>query len=137
MLDKILNHPWFWIGLGGFLGAISRYEIAGILQRNFTPDFYPIGTLTVNVIGSFILGLIVTFFQFNTINQQQLLFFGTGFCGAFTTFSTFAVETVKLYDSEGIGWSVSNIGITVASTLGAVIVGIFIGNFIIKNYLQV
>lgn len=94
MLEHIITNSWVLVGLGGCIGAISRYELTKFVQSTFNPEILPLGTLTINVLGSIFLGFLVTLQQFNLINQQNLLFVGTDFCGGFTTMSTFAVETV-------------------------------------------
>jgi fluoride exporter len=77
-----------YISLGGFLGSILRYIISEKLNRNF-----PYGTLLVNITGSFLLG----YFFSKGLSSSLYAFLGTGFCGAFTTFSTFKLEAFQLY----------------------------------------
>ena len=133
----ILNSPWVFVGIGGFLGAISRYELGGFIQNSSFYQFFPKGTLIVNILGSLILGFLFTLYQFNQLGQNELLLFGTGFCGAFTTFSTFVLETVQLEDSHGTLISMSNIGLNLFLTLIGVYLGIIIGNLIVKSYLKI
>ena len=80
------------VGVGGFFGAIARFSLSQILN-NQSSFRIPIGTLTVNLVGSFLIG-IITGIEANTMIA---LFFGTGFLGAFTTFSTLKLEMVQLY----------------------------------------
>lgn len=81
----------FLVGIGGFFGAIARYSISNNLNK---PTFsIPIGTLTVNLCGSFLLGIVIGL----KADPMIVLLFGTGFLGAFTTFSTLKLELVKLY----------------------------------------
>ncbi|MBA4601101.1 fluoride efflux transporter CrcB [Thermoactinomyces mirandus] len=77
-------------GAGGFLGAICRFVISQRLNRPI-PHF-PVGTLTVNLAGAFLLGLIAGC----PLSGSWVLFLGTGFMGSFTTFSTFKWESVQL-----------------------------------------
>lgn len=80
--------------LGGGLGSVIRYLISKI---DFVSNYYPYNTLAVNVIGSLMLGVIVGYFLKNeNINSNYLIFFTTGFCGGFTTFSAFANESLKM-----------------------------------------
>ncbi|MEK3886813.1 fluoride efflux transporter CrcB [Bacillus sp. FSL K6-3431] len=81
----------FLIAIGGFFGAIARYWTANIL-RLFTKLPSHIATLTVNLIGSFLLGVVLGWHIF----EEMKLFFGIGFLGSFTTFSTFTVENISL-----------------------------------------
>ena len=84
------------IGIGGFIGAILRAYTAGLINHAFKHDI-PFGTLSVNLIGSFILGLLIALIQFSIIQNPHLKsLLTTGMMGAFTTFSTFAVENFFL-----------------------------------------
>lgn len=80
------------VGIGGFFGAISRYSISKQLNDQ-SPLTIPIGTLTINLLGAFFLG-IITGAKTDTL---IVLLFGTGFIGAFTTFSTLKLELIYLY----------------------------------------
>lgn len=85
-----------YIGVGGFLGAISRY-FASKYVNAFFGDKLPLGTVFVNITGSFFLGfLYVLAIEKLSISDDIRLFIGVGFLGAYTTFSTFSVEFVNL-----------------------------------------
>ncbi|MFS0862445.1 fluoride efflux transporter CrcB [Fredinandcohnia sp. 179-A 10B2 NHS] len=81
--------------VGGFFGAILRYLLGEWL---ITVNGFPIGTLTVNLIGCFVLGWFLSATS-NRIDPKLLLLFGTGFIGSFTTFSTFSVEVIHLMEA--------------------------------------
>lgn len=83
--------PAHLVGTGGAVGAILRHYVS---QRTDIERF-PLGTLTVNVLGTFVLGLTV----FLSGNDSILLFFGIGACGSFTTYSSFSVETIQLWEA--------------------------------------
>ena len=84
------------IGIGGFIGAILRAYTAGLVNHAFKHDI-PFGTVAVNLIGSFILGALIGLIQFSAIQNPYLKsMLTTGMMGAFTTFSTFAVESFFL-----------------------------------------
>ncbi len=89
-----------WIGIGGFLGANARYFLGRAIVERYGVAF-PWGTLTVNVMGSLLIGLIMELLAQRLITDPAYrLFLVVGFLGGFTTFSTFAFETVNLLDDE-------------------------------------
>lgn len=79
------------VGLGGFFGSVARYGVK-LLTDRFLLDHFPYATFLVNVIGCFIIGLLFGLVQRNQLDNTSWLIIGTGFCGAFTTFSTFVLE---------------------------------------------
>ena len=84
------------VGFGGFAGSVARYFVS---RLNLSIDFYsiPIGTLTVNIVGSFILGFLVGVAERSMLMPHELrLLLMVGFCGGFTTFSSFANENLML-----------------------------------------
>ena len=99
------------IGAGGFLGANVRFGISAWARRRHGAQF-PIGTLIANLAGSFLMGLIMGFID----DRELRLLLASGFLGAETTFSTFAVETVMVEGMAGGRRAVVNV---VANTLGA------------------
>jgi len=88
------------IFIGGGLGSVFRFLISKI---DTFENSFPYGTLFVNILGSFILGLIMGSYLKNTnINPNYIIFFGTGFRGGFTTFSTFSDQSLRLLNSGNI-----------------------------------
>jgi len=85
------------IGFGGFIGSVMRYLVSGYVQTISRSSTFPYGTLAVNVIGSFIIGFLFYFIEIrSSLNPQMRALLLFGFLGAFTTFSTFSLETYNL-----------------------------------------
>ena len=102
------------VALGAALGAPLRYLVATALDR----DRFPRGTLLVNVAGSFLLGLFVK----GGATGHWLALIGTGFCGGFTTYSAFAVQTHRLGSLRGAAYAVATIGLALAACALGVLV---------------
>lgn len=115
------------VGIGGFIGSVCRYLI-GLLPIE-TNNGFPIKTLAINVIGSFVISTIVVLAAKNkAINPQVVLMLKVGVCGGFTTFSTFAYESAELMKN-------GHIGIAFAYVLSSIVLGvaaIFAAQFLLK-----
>jgi fluoride exporter len=112
--------------LGGGTGSICRYWVA----RWFGTATWPIATLTVNLLGCFVLGLLLT--QRDRLGSDGLLLLATGFCGGFTTFSTFAVESRGLL-SERSAIGISYPVLSVILGIGAAGLGDWVGRLLTRN----
>lgn len=100
---------WAWLALAGALGALARYGVGSAVTR-WGPAGFPWGTLCVNLIGCFALGyLSEMLFETPEAAVRVRLIAGTGFLGAFTTFSTFGVETVRAIEAGAWGVAVANV----------------------------
>ena len=98
------------IGMGGFIGAILRYQISGYVQGFTKSDVFPYDTLAVNVLGSFVIGLMFYFVESRgTLDPQVRAFVLIGALGAFTTFSTFSIETLNFLLNGEIQWAIFNL----------------------------
>lgn len=84
-----------YVIIGSSIGGAARYLSQEFVQKNF-PSFIPLSTLSVNIVGSFIIGIIYALAERSKISPEVRIFIATGFCGGFTTFSSFAFENVKL-----------------------------------------
>lgn len=114
------------IGIGGFLGAVSRFFVQKMLS-NLTSTF-PIGILTVNVLGSFLLGVIlygISFDRHLTIDIRDL--FAIGFMGSFTTMSAFSHDTLLLFEQGHITFTIFNVILNVVLCLLGVYLGKQVG----------
>lgn len=83
------------VGFGGFLGSVGRYLISYWYLSKETTLVFPYPTFAANLIGCFLIG--VLFGMSTKLSKEQLLFFSTGFCGGFTTFSSFSLENIQLF----------------------------------------
>jgi CrcB protein len=92
------------IALGGLLGTLARYGLQGWIQTRAGADTFPVGTLSINVLGSLLLGFLVRYATGSAIVTPEVRASLTiGFCGAFTTMSTFSYETMTLL-ADGQYW---------------------------------
>jgi fluoride exporter len=101
--------PWAWAGfvVAGAVGAPARYLLDDAISSR-TQGVFPWGTLVINVSGSFLLGLLTGLALFHGFPATPKLILGTGFCGAYTTFSTFTYETVRLAEEGAVNEAVRN-----------------------------
>ena len=91
------------VALGGALGSVSRFLLGPALQRAFDATF-PVGTLFINILGSLILGFVMRLaVEGVNVTPEARAFIAVGFCGGFTTFSTFSFEAMRLLE-DGEGW---------------------------------
>src|SRR5687768_10177537 len=94
------------IGLGGAIGSVGRYLMVKLVDEKLNSVF-PYGTMAVNILGSFLLGLIYMLaLRKAGLTENGRLFLGVGFCGGFTTFSAFALDNFHLMQQKLIGTSV-------------------------------
>jgi CrcB protein len=106
------------LSIGGALGAVSRYKL-GILMMKHEKHTFPFGTFLINITGALLLGILCGL----NISGNYYLLLGDGFCGAFTTFSTFSVESVQLIRGKAWKKSILYIVSSVAAGLICFIVG--------------
>jgi fluoride exporter len=110
------------VGIGGFIGAILRYVLGGWIQDSFVN--FPVGTLTINTVGSFFLGLIMYLSEYQGVfSDQTRIFLTIGILGAFTTLSTFGYESFRLLDDSKLTLMAINVVSTVLFSMLAVYLG--------------
>ena len=116
--------------IGGGIGAFFRYLLSGWIYKVLGTDF-PYGTLAVNVIGCFVIGLFLTMAEDRfLISPSFRIFFAVGVLGGFTTFSTFSFETVGLLKDGAIAIGLLNVGVSIVVGLTATWVGMLAGRII-------
>ena len=118
------------IGLGGFLGSIARAYAVHFTNKHVPMEF-PLGILLVNLIGSFIIGLLFAYFSHYTISTNLKAFLTTGFLGALTTYSTFAIESYLLFGTS-LYLAITNITLNLVGTIVAAGSGFKLMHFFLK-----
>ncbi|OPX57019.1 CrcB protein [Oceanospirillum multiglobuliferum] len=115
------------VAIGGAFGAMGRYWVVGMVTQWFGRGF-PYGTLAVNIIGSVLIGFLYTLLIQNLkLEPHWQAILMAGFTGAFTTFSTFALESLNLFQSGRPTAALLYIGLSVLCCLAAVAVGMAVG----------
>jgi fluoride exporter len=116
--------------LGSAIGGGLRYWLSNAVYK-YLPITFPYGTLAVNIIGSFILGLIIFVFdEKELISSQVKIFLTIGFCGGFTTFSTFSFETFNFFRDSQYLFAVFNIILSLLGCMGGVFLAYIISKII-------
>jgi CrcB protein len=115
------------VGVGGLLGSLARYWLTGAVQQ-LSDSSFPYGTLVVNLLGSLIIGVVISLsLERGVISAETRLLLATGFCGGFTTMSTFSYETLALIgDGQGLR-ALANVGGSVIGCVAAVWLGQMLG----------
>ncbi|MEH6649788.1 MAG: fluoride efflux transporter CrcB [Motiliproteus sp.] len=117
--------PLLMVALGGACGAMARYWVSGFVVNN-TSHYLPLGTLTVNVVGSMLMGVcfvvIMEKAQLPPVTRQLLM---VGFLGAFTTFSTFSLETLTMIQQGHIMSALIYISLSVLCCIAALAAGLW------------
>jgi CrcB protein len=118
-----------WVGLGGFIGANARYLLGGWIATRMGSAF-PYGTFVINITGSFILGLTMGILEGNVLSSAMRLAITIGFVGAYTTFSTWTYETIRLIENGSLLPATMNIAGSVMIGLLAVMGGLATGRLL-------
>lgn len=113
------------IGIGGFIGSTARYGFSQFIQSKFL-NVFPYGTLSVNIIGCFVIGILYAISERTTLQPEWRLFLATGVCGGFTTFSAFSLDTITLLRDGEFFLSAVYILFSVAAGLLATYLGFVI-----------
>jgi CrcB protein len=120
----------FWVGLGGGAGSILRYLTSKLVTWKIGAVNFPLATFIVNITGCFLIGLLIGLSLRNQVLSTSMkLLLITGFCGGFTTFSTFSAENLQMYEA-------GNYGTLALYTLSSIVLGLLAvwgGAIIIDN----
>ena len=112
------------IGSGGFVGAVLRYYLSGYAQNISGSVSFPVGTLAVNVVGCFVIGVVSKMAEdFGLLSIETRMFVTIGLLGAFTTYSTFGYETLNLLRDNEWFYALVSVGLHLIVGIGAVWVG--------------
>jgi fluoride exporter len=116
------------VAIGGLVGSVSRYWMSGVVQ-SFADHDFPSGTLAVNTLGSFVVAVVMTLsLDRGVIDDRVRILLATGFCGGFTTMSTFSYETLALLRDGDQFLAVAN----AAGSLGACLAAAWLGTVVAR-----
>lgn len=115
-----------WVGIGGGIGSMLRYLSSVLVAKLFSGHF-PLATFLVNILGCLIAGLLIGFFDKQSVTNQEMRYLLiTGFCGGYTTFSAFAAENVSLFQAGNSFVAFLYIATSIITGLLAVWLGLFL-----------
>ena len=118
-----MDRSFLLVGIGGFVGSVLRYWLSLFIGQHLVSTF-PFGTFVVNVIGCFLIGLLAGLSDRGSlISPEVRLLLTTGFCGGFTTFSTFSYESMALLKDGELMFLAANVGLSVAAGFLATYLG--------------
>jgi len=116
-----------YIALGSAVGGVFRYLLGGLIQR-LAGGTFPLGTLVINVTGSFLVGLLYRYAADSAaITPEIRAMLTIGLCGGYTTFSSFSYETVRLIEDGEAGRALTYVGLSVLLSVGGTMLGIAAG----------
>lgn len=111
-----------FVFIGGGLGSVGRYLLSRAL--NGSNGTFPYGTLAVNIIGSFLIGLLLAYFIINNTDTNYRLLAVAGFCGGFTTMSSFSAESITFLQAGKYQYFLIYLTLTILACLGATMLGL-------------
>jgi CrcB protein len=115
---------WLYVALGSAVGGVARFALAALVQQNASTNF-PVGTLIVNISGSFLLGLLFRYsLGTSAITLEMRALLTAGFCGGYTTFSTFSYDAVLLLEEGRSGRAGAYVASSVVLSLAATWLGV-------------
>lgn len=117
---------WLAVALAGAAGSVSRYAVGLMLQR--LPIAFPVGTLIVNVLGAFLIGLFARWLNTPSLDPVWRISLTVGFCGGFTTFSTFSAELIALAQEGKVARAAVYVVLSVSLAVIATLLGMSFGD---------
>jgi len=111
-----------WVALGGAVGSLARYGLAGVINYRG----HPWGTVAVNILGSFVLGLLVGVWGFHAAGPRHVGL-AVGLLGGFTTFSSFALDTIYLWENGEVATAMASVAVSLIVGLAAAFGGLLLG----------
>lgn len=114
-----------FIGIGSFIGGVCRFLLSQFIHSKLGEPF-PLGTLTVNIIGCFLIGIVFGLADKGSVTPEWKLFLATGLLGGFTTFSAFSNETIGLLRTGQAGFALIYVTASVGTGLLATYMGLFV-----------
>ena len=121
-----MDVTYLGVAVAGALGAPARYLVDGWVQRRTDAEI-PVGTMAVNLSGSFLLGLLAGLVLHHGFPHTPQVLLGAGFCGAYTTFSTFMFETVRLTEERARFQALVYLAVSLGGGLAAAALGLALG----------
>lgn len=126
---KLNERDLLWVAIGGAIGAVVRFLLSGWVQNLVALSFFPLGTWIVNLIGSFLLGLIMYVAESGGMLSHELrIFLSIGLLGSFTTFSTLGYESFRMLEEKEYVYFLLNSG----GSFGAALFSIFLSKMIVS-----
>ena len=123
---------FLYVAVGAGLGGVARFALAGFVQQRAGADF-PAGTLVINLTGSFLLGVLIRYaLQSTSVSPELRAMLTTGFCGGYTTFSTFSYETAVLLEDGEYGRAGLYVGVSVIGALLATLAGFACAEWLLR-----
>jgi CrcB protein len=126
---EIFMLAYLWVAIGGALGSVGRFWLSGIVAARFGETF-PLGTLVINVTGSFVIGIFAALTAPDVSNSHRatiIQFFMIGICGGYTTFSSFSLQTLNLLREREWLYAGGNVILSVVLCMIAVWLGYLLG----------
>lgn len=113
------------VGTGSAIGGISRFVLGKWISSTFIASF-PYSTFLINIVGSFLIGVFIALQGKHSITEMSMLFLTVGFCGGFTTFSSFSLENILLLKQGNVGIAMLYIASSIILGLAAVYLGMIV-----------